>query len=32
MVEASRAGGLMKLVGDVGTVQAKAGTQAALDG
>ena len=32
VVKADKAGGLMKLVGDVGTVQAKAGTQAALDG
>ena len=32
VVKADKAGDLMKLVGDVGTVQAKAGTQAALDG
>ena len=32
VVKAEKAGGLMKLVGDVGRVQAKAGTQAALDG
>lgn len=31
VVKAEKAGGLMKLAGDVGTVQAKAGTQAALD-
>jgi hypothetical protein len=32
LVKAEKADGLMKLAGDVGTVQAKAGTQAALDG
>ena len=31
-VKVEKAGGLMQLVGDVGRVQAKAGTQAALDG
>lgn len=32
VVKTEKAGGLMKLASDVGTVQAKAGTQAALDG
>jgi hypothetical protein len=32
LVKAEKAGGLMRLANDVGTVQAKAGTQAALDG
>ena len=32
VVKADKAGGLMKLASDVGTVQTKAGTQAALDG
>jgi hypothetical protein len=32
VVKAEKAGGLMKLADDVGTVQAKAGTRAALDG
>jgi hypothetical protein len=31
-VKTERAGGLMRLAGDIGRVQAKAGTQAALDG
>ena len=31
-VKVERAGGLMRLVGDVGVVQSKAGTKAALDG
>jgi hypothetical protein len=31
-VKVEKAGGLMKLAGDVGTVQSKAGTKAALDG